>query len=102
LTGRLVIPDGYENEHTGGMVTSGVMVAHDKVTPPVGKPGLLYPLIGLTWMMPWPPLPALTLLGDTAFCTVMVNCGVTDKTVRFSGCVVRTCPVEAAVPVTVI
>ena len=33
LTGRLVIPDGYENEHTGGMVTSGVMVAQDRVTP---------------------------------------------------------------------
>jgi hypothetical protein len=30
------------------MVTSGVMVAQDRVTPPVGNPGLLYPLIGLT------------------------------------------------------
>ena len=80
-------------------MTSGVMVAQDRVTPPVGNPGLLYPLIGLTWTRPWPPLPALTLLGDTAFCTVMVNCGVTDRTVRFSGWVVTTCPVEAATPV---
>jgi hypothetical protein len=83
FTGKLVRPEGYENEHTGGIVTNGVTVEHDNVTPPVGKPGLLYPLMGLIWTTPSPPLPALTLLGDTAFVTVMVNCGVTDNTVRF-------------------
>lgn len=56
-------------------------------------------MMGLTRMTPWPPLPADTLLGDTAFCTVIVNCGVTERTVRFSGCVVATCPEGDAVPV---
>jgi len=83
LTGKLVIPEGYENEHTGGMVTSGVTVEQDNVTPPFGNPGLMYPLMGLIWTTPCPPLPALTLLGDTALVTVMVNCCVTDNTVRF-------------------
>jgi hypothetical protein len=87
------------NEHTGGIVTKGVIVAHDSVTP--GVPGgLLYPLIGLRVMVPSPPLPAGTLLGTTAFSTAMVNCGVTARTVRVrasgAGCV----PLDA-VPVIV-
>ena len=56
-------------------------------------------MMGLMLMMPWPPLPAGTLLGTTAFSIVIVNCGVTASTVRFSGGVVCV-PVEA-VPVIV-
>ena len=82
-------------EHTGGIVTSGLIDAHDSVTPPAP---LLYPLIGLTLMVPWPPLPAGTLLGETGVAIVMVNCGDTASTVRFleSGIVVL-----GEVPVTV-
>ena len=76
-----------------------MIVAQDNVTPLVGKPGLLYPLIGLMTIVPWPPLPAGTLLGTTGFCTVMVNWGVTAKTVKPSGCVL--CVVEGPVPVMV-
>jgi len=84
------------NEHTGGIVTRGVIVAHDSVTPTE----LLYPLIGLMVMVPSPELPAGTLVGTTAFSTEIVNCGVTASTVRFrvsgAGCV----PLDA-VPVIV-
>src|SRR5207237_3563753 len=87
------------NEHSGGIVTKGVIDAHDSVTPGVPA-GLLYPLIGLIVTVPSPPLPAGTLLGATAFSTDMVNCGVTASTVRFrvsgAGCV----PLDA-VPVLV-
>src|SRR5690242_14348599 len=68
-------------EHTGGSVTSGLIDAHDKVIPvPLG---VLYPLIGFTLITPWAPLPAGTLPGATAVCTVMVNCAVTESTVKF-------------------
>lgn len=40
-------------------------------------------MIGLMLMMPWAPLPAGTLLGATVVCTVMVNCAVTERTVKF-------------------
>ena len=66
----LTVTFGGLNEHTGGMVTSGVIVLHESVTPPGG---LAYPLIALMLITPSPPLPAVTLLGVTAFCTVMVN-----------------------------
>jgi hypothetical protein len=75
------------------------MVAQDNVTPPLV--GLLYPLMGLMVTVPSPPLPAGTLLGTTAFVTVMVNCGVTASTVRVSGWVDAVCEVEGAVPVMV-
>lgn len=39
-------------------------------------------------IIPWLPLPAGTLLGVTAFCTVMVNWAVTASTVKFCGVVV--------------
>ena len=58
------------NEHTGGIVTNGVIVAQESVTP--GEP-LMYPLIGLMVIVPSAPLPAGTLLGTTAFSTVSVN-----------------------------
>jgi hypothetical protein len=86
---------GRLNEHTGGIVTSGVIEAHDNVTPVV----LIYPLIGLMVTIPSPPLPAGTLVGATALCTVMVNCGVTANTVKVSGAAVWV-PVDA-VPVIV-
>jgi hypothetical protein len=57
-------------------VTSGVIEAHASVIPPVGSfgsGGVVYPLIGLMLTIPWPPLPAGTLPGATAVCTVMVN-----------------------------
>src|SRR5436305_12170711 len=76
-----VLP-GYENEHTGAIVTSGVMELQYRVIPPAG---ITYPLIGLTRTVPSAPLPAGTLLGDTACCTLMVNCGVTASTVNCSG-----------------
>ena len=87
------------NEHTGGIVTKGVIEAQESVTP--GEPGgLLYPLIGLMVMIPSPPLPAGTLFGVTAFSTAMVNCGVTASTIRVrlrgAGCI----PLDA-VPVIV-
>src|SRR5258708_26118245 len=68
------------NEHTGGIVTSGVIEAHDNVT---SVP--TYPLIGLRVTTPWPPLPAGTVVGATVFSTVMVNCGVTASTVKVRG-----------------
>ena len=46
------------NEHTGGIVTNGVIVAQESVTP--GEP-LMYPLIGLMVIVPSAPLPAGTL-----------------------------------------
>lgn len=55
-------------------------------------------MIGLTLMVPWPPLPAGTLLGATGVPTVMVNCGDTASTVRFCGCEIV---VLGEVPVTV-
>jgi len=66
------------NEHTGGKVTSGVIVVHDKVMPeiilpPTCRVGLLYPLIGLRLITPSLPLPAGTLPGTTGLCTLMVN-----------------------------
>src|SRR6266567_1238361 len=86
------------NEHTGGIVTKGVIEAQESVTPGVPA-GLLYPLIGLMVMVPSPPLPAGTLFGTTAFSTARVNCGVTASTVRVSGGVV--CVPVDAVPVIV-
>src|ERR1019366_209992 len=93
VTGTL----GWLNEHTGGIVTKGVIELHDSVTPAVPG-GLTYPLMGLMLMTPWPPLPAGTLLGTTAFSTVIVNWGLTASTVRLCGCVVMVCKVEGAVP----
>ena len=87
-------------EHTGGIVTSGVIELHESVTPGVFG-GLIYPLIGLMMIVPWAPLPAGTLLGDIALSTVMVNCAVTASTVRVSGGAFVVCPVEGAVPVMV-
>ena len=75
-----------ENEHTGAMVTRGVMELQYRVINPFV--GVLYPLIGFTLTTPSAPLPAVTLLGATGLCTVIVNCGVTANTVKFSGGVV--------------
>ena len=73
------------NEHTGGSVTSGVIDAHDSVTPPrvgsFGSVGLTYPFSGLMLIVPSAPLPAGTLVGATGVWIVMVNCGATDRTV---------------------
>ena len=33
LIGKPLAPFGYENEHTGGIATSGVIVEHDNVIP---------------------------------------------------------------------
>ena len=89
LTIKLENPDGYENEHTGAIVTSGVIDAQDSVTPALGLPdGLTYPLIGFTLTTPSAPLPAGTLFGATVLCTVIVNCGVTANTVKGSDGVV--------------
>ena len=52
-------------------------------------------------MMPWPPLPAGTEVGETARVTVIVNCGDTARTVSPCGGVVVVCPMEDAVPVMV-
>lgn len=84
----------------GGIVTSGVTELHASVMPGVPE-GVVYPLIGLTVIIPWPPLPAGTDVGETARVTVMVNCGDTARTVRPCGAVVVVCPMEDAVPVTV-
>ncbi len=97
FSGKLFRPVGYEKEHTGAIVTSGVIEAHASVTPPLPG-GLTYPLIGFTVTIPCAPLPAGTLLGDTLVVTVIVNCGVTDSTV--SGCVLEAV-VVALVPVIV-
>jgi len=79
VTCRLFPPLGYVNEHTGAIVTSGLIVAHARVTP--SPCGLTYPLIGFTVTTPCAPLPATTLLGATVLVTLMVNCGVTERTV---------------------
>ena len=78
------------------MVTSGVTELQYKVMPPEGP---TYPLIGLTLTVPSAPLPAGTLLGATASRTVIVNCGVTAKTVSCKGSAVRV--VVGPVPVIV-
>jgi hypothetical protein len=49
------------------------------VIPPLGAE---YPFTGLMMISPSAPLPAGTLVGEIADCTVIVNCGVTDNTVR--------------------
>ncbi len=82
VTGRLVWFLGYVKEQTGAIVTSGVMEAQASVTPP--PVGLTYPLIGFTVTTPVAPVPAGTLVGATAVVTVIVNCGVTDSTVKGS------------------
>ena len=46
---------------------------------------VVYPLSGLITITPAAPLPATTLPGETALCTVMVYCGVTERTVTSSG-----------------
>jgi len=98
LMGRLVDCEGYENEQTGAIVTSGEMEAQYSVTPADGPPvGLMYPLIGFTVTTPWAPLPAGTLVGATLLDTVMVNCGVTANTVNGRGGVVKV--VDGPVPV---
>jgi len=74
------VPCG-ENEHTGAIVTSGLIVAHASVIPPLGD---RYPLIGFIVTTPVAPLPAGTLVGATAVATVIVNCGVTANTVNGS------------------
>ena len=86
LIGSAVFPGGYENEHTGAMVTSGLMEEQASVTPPVGA---AYPLIGLTVTTPCAPFPAGTLLGATVVVTVIVNPGETESTVRGSGELLR-------------
>jgi hypothetical protein len=50
--------------------------------------GLIYPLIGFTVTTPSAPLPATTLLGASVLVTLMVNCGVTERTVNGSAGVV--------------
>ena len=57
-------------------------------------------MIGLRLMVPWPPLPAWTLLGATAAVTVIVKLGVTASTVRYC-CAECELVVPLAVPVTV-
>jgi hypothetical protein len=75
------------NEHTGAIVTNGVIDAHDNVMPPGGG-GVTYPKTGFTVIVPSAPVPAGTLLGATALFTLMVNCGVTARTARGSNGVV--------------
>jgi hypothetical protein len=70
------------NEHTGGIVTSGVIELQDKVTPELG---MTYPLIGFTLITPSAPLPAGTLDGATVLTTVMVKVGTEAKTVSVRG-----------------
>lgn len=67
-----------EKAHTGAIVTSGLIVAHDSVIPPSGE---TYPLMGLIVTTPVAPFPAGTLVGATAVVTVIVNCGLTARTV---------------------
>ena len=73
------------NEHTGAIVTNGVMDAQASVMPPLG---VTYPKTGFTVTVPWAPVPAGTLLGVTALLTLRVNCGVTARTVSESDGVV--------------
>lgn len=100
-------PEGeYVNEHTGEIATSGEMEAQDSVIPQVfvvvhgPVVGVRYPLLGFTLTMPSAPLPAGTLVGATALCKVIVNCGVTASTVKSSGGLVY--DVVGPVPVIVI
>jgi hypothetical protein len=58
------------NEHTGAMVTSGLIEAQESVIPPLG---VEYPFTGFTTTVPWEPLPAGTLAGAIAPVTLMVN-----------------------------
>lgn len=81
-----LFPEGYENEHTGAIVTNGVIELQKSVMYP--SLGVVYPLKGLTLTIPSAPFPATTLLGATGLCTVIVNCGVTASTVSVSGSVV--------------
>jgi hypothetical protein len=74
------------NEHTGAIVTNGVIDAQASVMPPLF--GVTYPKTGFTVTVPSAPVPAGTLLGATALFTVIVNCGVTARTVRGSDGVV--------------
>jgi hypothetical protein len=74
------------NEHTGAIVTNGVMDAHESVMPPFV--GVTYPKIGFTVTTAWAPLPAGTLVGATELVTLMVNCGLTARTVSGSAGVV--------------
>ena len=83
--------------HTGAIVTSGLIVAHERVIPP--PLGVWYPYTGFTVTVPCAPLPAGTLLGATALVTLMVNCGTTASTVSGSGGVVNV--VVGPVPVIV-
>jgi hypothetical protein len=85
------------NEHTGAIVTSGLIAAHESVIPPLT--GVTYPYTGFTNTVPWEPLPALTLPGAIAPVTLMVNCGDTARTVSGSAWVVKV--VVGPVPVTV-
>lgn len=62
-------------------MTSGEIVPQYRVMPPAG---VVYPANGFTFTTACAPDPATTLLGAAALCTVIVNCGVTDKTVRLS------------------
>jgi len=79
------VPCG-ENEHTGAIVTSGLIVAHASVIPPLGE---RYPLIGFIVTTPVAPLPAGTLVGATEVATLIVNWGVTASTVNGSAGVVK-------------
>ncbi len=72
------------------------MELHESVTSP------LYPLMGFTLITPSAPLPACTLLGATAVCTVIVNPGATDCTVRYACAVTVLGVAPEDVPVTVI
>ena len=85
------------NEHTGAIVTSGLIEAHERVIPVWA--GVKYPYTGFTSTVPWAVLPAGTLVGATALVTLMVNCGDTARTVSGSAGVVK--EVVGPVPVNV-
>src|SRR3974390_1754249 len=95
----VIIGCGGLKEHTGGIVTSGVIEAQLSQTPEFGSFGfgLVYPLIGLIETVPSAPLPAGTLPGETAVSTVTVKSGATESTVRFKADV--ECVVVGPVPV---
>ena len=79
-------------------MTNGVTELQESVIP--GSPGgVLYPLIGLTVMVPCPPLPAGTDVGVMVLVTEMVNWGATASTVTVCAGVVTVC--EPEVPVMV-
>src|SRR5215469_4929036 len=83
-------PLEYVKEHIGEIATSGEMEAQESVIPQVFAAthgpvvGVRYPLLGFMLTMPCAPLPAGTLVGATALCTVIVNCGITANTVKSS------------------